>query len=167
MDCCVANDTALSLAMLSSSNIATSEDTPLLAAVLPMTFMVARSCILANVTDEFVTGLPPYSYQKLPFLIKIVGTVCDKSVSAFANSLMSPADDGDAVLTRVTVPLVKMYNKSYSAVLVVAIDETFVDPDKIIVVAVGVIDVADARVSPVNPSIPALFISAFQEFTDT
>ena len=74
MDCCVANDTALSLAMLSSSNIATSEDTPVLAAVLPMTFMVARFCILANVMDASVTGLPPYSYQKFPFLIKIVGT---------------------------------------------------------------------------------------------
>ena len=167
MDCCVANDTALSLAMLSSSSIATSEDTPLLAAVLPMTFMVARSCILANVMDEFVTGLPPYSYQKSPFLIRIVGTVVDKSVSAFANSLMSPAVDGEVVLTRVTEPLVKMYSKSYSAVFVIAIVETFVDPDKIRVVAVGVIDVAEAMVSPVKPNIPALFISAFQEFTDT
>jgi hypothetical protein len=80
---------------------------------------------------------------------------------------MSPAVDGEEVLTRVTVPLVKMYSKSYSAVFVIAIVETFVDPDKIRVVAVGVIDVAEAIVSPVNPSIPALFISAFQEFTDT
>ena len=75
--------------------------------------------------------------------------------------------DGEVVLTRVTEPLVKMYSKSYSAVFVIAIVETFVDPDKIRVVAVGVIDVAEAMVSPVKPNIPALFISAFQEFTDT
>jgi len=80
---------------------------------------------------------------------------------------MSPALDGDDVLTRVTVPLVKMYNKSYSDVFVVAIVETFVDPDKMRVVLVGVIDVAEAMVSPVNPNIPALLVSAFQAFTET
>ena len=104
MDCCVDNDVALSLAILSSSNIATSEDTPVLAAVLPMTFMVAKFCILANVMDAFVTGLPPYSYQAVPTLIKIVGTVVDKSIFAFPSKCIFP----EFVLLsfNVTLPLV-------------------------------------------------------------
>ena len=56
--------------------------------------------------SEFVIP-PPYSIQKFPFLIRIVGTVVDRSLSTLANSLMSPAVDGEDVLTRVTVPLVK------------------------------------------------------------
>ena len=57
-------------------------------------------------SSEFVIP-PPYSYQAVPFLIKIVGTVVDRSLFAFANNLISPADDGEAVLTNVTEPLVK------------------------------------------------------------
>ena len=52
------------------------------------------------------TTPPPYSYQYVPFLIRIVGTVVDRSLFASANNLISPLLDGLEVFTNVTDPLV-------------------------------------------------------------
>ena len=92
----------------------------------------------------------------------MVGTVTDNNLFTSAKSLISPFTDGDEVFTRLTVPFVKTYNKSYSFVFVIAIVETLAEPDKIMAEFVGVTFEALAIICGVKSLETKAYGSSFQ-----
>ena len=96
----------------------------------------------------------------------MVGTVVDRSLFAFPNSLISPSDDGLDVLFNVTLPVVITYRRSPSLEFARAIVSTLVEPDSLTKEFVGVTDDALATVSGVNPIIPSVSKSLFHALTE-